>query len=138
MDGVWLWRFFLMMDRFGLWCVAVLTYPCSMFIYTSSILADLDRVNFNTSREGGIHGIGAGTYAAGGMGIGDGDGGNFANLCERRLAFELSQLPRPDDSILTLINRYEHGCVLLSMVVVCMVVYVVYGYGVYESGVPTI
>ncbi len=60
-------------------------------------------------REGGVHGIGAGQYqqirSKIGLGSHDEQGGTFANLCERRLAFELASLSRPDDAILTLVNR---------------------------------
>lgn len=41
--------------------------------------------------EGGIHGIGSGLYSA----QANDQGGNFANLCERRLVFELANQPNP-------------------------------------------
>lgn len=41
--------------------------------------------------DGGIHGLGAGKYSA----IPNDQGGNFANLCERRLVFELANQPNP-------------------------------------------
>lgn len=41
--------------------------------------------------EGGIHGIGSGLYSA----QTNDQGGNFANLCERRLVFELSNQSNP-------------------------------------------
>eukprot|EP01033_Poteriospumella_lacustris_P002265 gene2265-1656_t len=41
--------------------------------------------------DGGIHGIGGGKYTA----APDEAGGNFSNLCERRLVFELANQPNP-------------------------------------------
>lgn len=50
--------------------------------------------------DGGMHGIGAGKYTAD-LSLGN----SFANLCERRLAFELTQHPRPTDVTNALIHK---------------------------------
>jgi hypothetical protein len=61
--------------------------------------------------DGGIHGIGEGKYSlqsSGGfdeMGGGSGEGGSFANLCERRLVFELSSHPKPAEITALLIHK---------------------------------
>jgi len=50
---------------------------------------------------GGSHGIGAGTHSF----APDEAGGSFSNLCERRLAFELSQHRAPEQATRSLIHR---------------------------------
>ncbi len=50
---------------------------------------------------GGKHGIGAGTHTF----TADETGGTFSNLCERRLAFELSQHLTPEQATRSLIHR---------------------------------
>jgi hypothetical protein len=55
-------------------------------------------------RDGGIHGIGAGKYMDPSVTSGS-NADSLASMCERRLAFELSSLPRPDDAILTLVTK---------------------------------
>jgi hypothetical protein len=61
--------------------------------------------------DGGIHGIGEGKYSlqsSGGfdeLGGGSGEGGSFANLCERRLVFELSSHPKPTEITALLIHK---------------------------------
>lgn len=51
---------------------------------------------------GGQHAIGAGTHSI----VPDEQGGTFSNLCERRLAFELSQHRTPEQATRSLIHRY--------------------------------
>ena len=50
---------------------------------------------------GGQHAIGAGTHSI----VPDEHGGTFSNLCERRLAFELSQHRTPEQATRSLIHR---------------------------------
>ena len=52
---------------------------------------------------GGQHAIGAGTHSI----VPDEHGGTFSNLCERRLAFELSQHRTPEQATRSLIHRYD-------------------------------
>ena len=59
-------------------------------------------------RLGGTHGIGAGTHSF----VPDEAGGSFSNLCERRLAFELSQHPAAEQATRSLIHRVmDASCV---------------------------
>lgn len=61
--------------------------------------------SLDRARVGGVHGIGAGTYSFSAGDGSDAKSDSMANLCERRLAFELASHPKPDDAILTLINQ---------------------------------
>ena len=60
------------------------------------------RVGPNVVVDGGVHGIGEGRYAL----LDQTEvGGSFANLCERRLVFELSSHPRPAEVTSLLIHK---------------------------------
>lgn len=61
----------------------------------------LAHVGSSSSLGGGYHGIGAGTHSF----VPDEAGGTFSNLCERRLAFELSQHLAPEQATRSLIHR---------------------------------
>lgn len=50
---------------------------------------------------GGMHAIGAGTHSV----VPNEVGGTYSNLCERRLAFELSSHPAPEQATRSLIHR---------------------------------
>eukprot|EP01034_Spumella_vulgaris_P022749 gene22749-28907_t len=67
-----------------------------------------------SARHGGTFGLGTGTYDAlnlsgsfGGGGIADSE--SLSNLCERRLAFELTNLKAPEQAVSALIHRVMHA-----------------------------
>jgi hypothetical protein len=51
--------------------------------------------------DGGSHGIGDGRFSI----VENEFGGNFANLCERRLVFELSSQPNPAEVTNALVHK---------------------------------
>ncbi len=59
----------------------------------------------NKYRTGGFHGVGSGTYAATSSSGNGGGNESLSNLCERRLAFELSSTAKPSQVITTLIHK---------------------------------